>query len=215
MSAQHKQAMERARDNASDRGESITEEQVLDRAARQAAILKARDKGTGTIKQSRDTVVVGSKLQRALRIRDGQMMDVGVANPTGGRMTERQWVPNGDTVVIRGTNSLRGFQSDDPNSPNSDGYALTFNVPEDVWERWEYDNRESLLVLNRLVIGYPKVADVKAETKENRSRLTGMEPLAQEKDPRTPRSNFNVTREYEEDGKPRELKLDREPIVGG
>lgn len=73
------------------------------------------------------------------------------------------------------------------------GYAITEGVPKDVWDQWVEDNKSSAMVTNKCVFAYEQADRAIAEAKDNKGRRTGLEPLAQDGDPRTPRpTNRNV-----------------------
>jgi len=62
------------------------------------------------------------------------------------------------------------------------GYALTPNVPADLWKAWFEDNKTSDYVLNHLVFANDKPADIEARAKNNaKAARSGLEPLNPEK----------------------------------
>jgi hypothetical protein len=58
------------------------------------------------------------------------------------------------------------------------GYAITHNVPIDIWKAWYEDNKSSDLVINKLIFANEKAADVEDRAKNNAAMArTGLEPL--------------------------------------
>jgi hypothetical protein len=154
------------------------------------------------------TVVVACKYERGIIVRTGKMKPMRVPNPAGGFVSEDRWVADGGQHLIRGPK--RGMVSDDPESSNSDGFALTFHVPKDAMDRWMEDNKESAIVKSGLIKVNQSRNEVKAMTREMAGVRTGMEPLNPAGDPRTPR---RVDVERDDNERPRVANRDREPIV--
>lgn len=57
------------------------------------------------------------------------------------------------------------------------GAMLNPGVPRDLWENWLYHNRESHLVVNRLVFAAESYDRAAAMAREDRDRKSGLEPL--------------------------------------
>jgi hypothetical protein len=84
------------------------------------------------------------------------------------------------------------------------GYAVTDGVSKDAWDAWFKDNKDSDMVRNELIFMRPG-DDSRADdgqAKENRKRLSGMEPLDPDNDVRRPRPSRskNVADVTDEDG---------------
>ena len=136
------------------------------------------------------TVVVACKFPRGLRIRCGSFQEVRVPTPGGTFATEKRWVANGNVIKINGPG--RGMKSDDPDSANRDGFALTFNVDKEQMDQWLADNKYSPIVTSGMIKVHASRNELKAMTRELAGLKTGLEPLNPDGDPRTPR---RVTRE--------------------
>jgi hypothetical protein len=66
------------------------------------------------------------------------------------------------------------------------GYALTYNVPLDIWNNWLHYNEDSDVVVNKMVFASPKMVEVIAEARANEGRRSGLEPMGTQGDPRMP-----------------------------
>jgi hypothetical protein len=62
------------------------------------------------------------------------------------------------------------------------GYAITHNVPADIWRLWLEDNKNSDFIVNKLIFANEKTADVEDRAKNNaKAARSGLEPLNTEK----------------------------------
>lgn len=68
------------------------------------------------------------------------------------------------------------------------GYALTPNVDADFWELWLSQNKDSQIVTSGMIFAHAKSADAQGEARNGAKERSGLEPLAQDGDPRQPRS---------------------------
>ncbi len=143
------------------------------------------------------TVVIACKYPRGLDIRLGSVKEVRVPVAGGTYASEMRWQPDGRRIHIKGPK--RGMNSDDPESANTDGYALTFGVDKESAEKWFEDNAESALVLNGLIKMSTSRGELKAMTRDYAKQKSGIEPLDPNGDPRTPR---RVKREEDRPGAP-------------
>lgn len=50
-----------------------------------------------------------------------------------------------------------------PGPPRPGGFAITSNVPRDVWEQWLHDNERSVMVTRQLIFADPDLATLKAK----------------------------------------------------
>ncbi len=55
------------------------------------------------------------------------------------------------------------------------GYALTFNVPVDIWETWRAANIRSPVVVNQLVFADQSLGTLKAKARSLASTRSGLE----------------------------------------
>ncbi len=61
------------------------------------------------------------------------------------------------------------------------GYAITQNVPANLWKAWLEDNKDSDLVKNQLIFAFEKLIDVEAKARDNAKSRSGLEPLNPDK----------------------------------
>ncbi len=99
----------------------------------------------------------------------------------------------GDAVKINGNSVLHGKAPRHQivgygDGPFTDGYGLTPGVDKDFFERWMEQNLESAIVRNKLVLAYDRIDDAIDAAKDHVAVKNGLEPLLQDKDPRTPRA---------------------------
>jgi hypothetical protein len=59
------------------------------------------------------------------------------------------------------------------------GYALTYGVPKETWDRWYEQNKNTQLVTKRVIFASPSLpqATVDARTDEARKVKSGLEPI--------------------------------------
>jgi hypothetical protein len=67
------------------------------------------------------------------------------------------------------------------------GYALTHNVSKDLWDAWLIENKNSAMVLNRLVFAYEKQDTVQGKARESTDVDSGLGPLVPDVDRRMPK----------------------------
>ncbi len=88
-------------------------------------------------------------------------------------------------------------------APVTGGFALTYGVEKDFWDRWWADNADprcvpenmehkngcrcTVIVRNRMIFAYEAPADTKAAAKEASHLMSGLEPLRPDGDYRSPR----------------------------
>ena len=102
-----------------------------------------------------------------------------------------KWDDGGKREILEARRLPRTFKiagSGNPIKPRKDGvqvvggYAITHNVPADLWKAWFEDNKESDFIKNRLVFAREKSVAVEDEAKNNaKMARSGLEPLNPEK----------------------------------
>lgn len=102
----------------------------------------------------------------------------------GGQRKIDVYHPTGVKFTINGNRVPFG---EAPNFEMASGFALTPGVPKDLWENWRRINSDSALVRNGLIFAHESTASAKAEAKNNAKTVSGLEPLAQKNDPRSPK----------------------------
>ena len=125
--------------------------------------------------------------------------DVSENTQTGAR-TVKQWFRTGKIVRVRGTAYPRGEAPEGfPEKPQMVlGYALTHNVPRDIWEQIAEQHKKAAYFVSGMVRAFNSEADVKAHAREMEKEISGLEPVQRTKDAitdaRIPRSvNASVT----------------------
>jgi hypothetical protein len=134
-----------------------------------------------SLMMSGETVTVASKLPFPLIIRafdmvkrydDGGKREIEESRERANLRFTIQGVPNPASVKSRTENMAQIIG----------GYALTPNVPADLWKAWFEDNKTSDYVINKLIYARDKSADVEAIAKNNaKAARSGLEPLNPEK----------------------------------
>jgi hypothetical protein len=93
--------------------------------------------------------------------------------------------------------------------PVTGGFALTYGVDKDFWDRWWADNADprcsqetkehkngckcTVIVKNRMIFAYEVPADTKAAASEAKDLQSGLEPLRADGDYRSPRPLAGIT----------------------
>lgn len=145
---------------------------------------------------STDTVTVACKIPNGLSLRVGDFVDVTERSATAA-VTTAVWRPRENAVEIKGP------KRDQYGRDMEGGYALTHGVPKDFWDQWMKENKDSPLVVNKLILAHGKADSAVAEAKENEKRRSGLEPLDMSmttvsgrqvpSDPRVPRKVAQMT----------------------
>lgn len=148
-----------------------------------------------TVSSAGEKVVVANKLPFALRLRTFKMVGVIEQRPNAPSKEIEMAEARPDTYLVSGTAEMRG-----PGRTSTKdgrrimwGYALTDGVPKDVWEQWAEDNKDQPMVRNKLVFAMPSMADAEACARENEGRVTNLEPLNPDGDPRMQRNIVTAT----------------------
>ena len=127
-------------------------------------------------------VTVYLKHGPGLFLRVGKMIPMNEPSPMGMRE-----IPGGvfrETGRVHVAGPLRPF-SRGQRVPIVAGYAVTHGVPKEMWESWFEQNKSSDMVRNKIIFAHESESYGNGEANENRDRVTGMEPLRTDKDPRT------------------------------
>lgn len=95
-----------------------------------------------------------------------------------------------DSVAYRSTGQqypLHGNRVPFGKMPNYEiigGYALTPNIPKEIWEVWKEQHHDSDLIKNNLITAYEKLDMSQDFAKEHETTRSGLEPLKHVGDPR-------------------------------
>lgn len=125
-------------------------------------------------RSSSGTMTVACNLPNGFMLQLHQFEDVDLPLLTGGFKRERHAKPIGEPIKIYGWRAPRG---EAPKVPVVGRYALTPNVPADVWEKWVKDNENLDMVKNHCVFAHPTPESTRAAAKEHKNQLSGLEPL--------------------------------------
>lgn len=139
------------------------------------------------------TVVVACKIPVGLELQcsDEQEYQEEYRDTEGRQRTRARarLIKAGPVVLIAGTaypvgQAPAGFR-DKPMMAG--GYALTFGVNKDFFDRWMEQNKLNPIVVNRMIFGYEKIEEVRAKARNYADLKSGLEPLSPDDDPRMPR----------------------------
>jgi hypothetical protein len=137
---------------------------------------------TVDLSKSADVVMVGCKLPHGLILEVPEPGSMEQIDPSSGkvlRIQGRKPAPVGQRYILKGANSMRtrsGAQGQFP-------YAIT-PVPRAFWERWLARYKDADFVTKGFVFAEDSMKDAQASAKEKLPEMTGMEAMAQDKDPR-------------------------------
>jgi len=139
-------------------------------------------------RKSASTVTVACKIPMGLELQLCRETTWFEDTPSGSRERKR-YEKVGATVIVRGPSYPVGTVP--PGMPPKPqivgGYALTFGVNADFFEEWMAQNAQNPIVVNKMIFAHAKADATRSEARENRTRLSGLEPLVPDNDPRIPR----------------------------
>lgn len=125
---------------------------------------RTEDPNARALPKAAKTVTVCCKYPSGILLRVFQNIDVPVPVPGGGIRSEKQAQQVGPAVKINGPGAPVNRSS--PHEI-AGGYAMTFGVDADFFERWLDQNRDSDLVKNRLIFVAPSREDARAISEEH------------------------------------------------
>lgn len=138
-----------------------------------------------------ETVTVACKQPNGIILRLFQMVDMAEPVMGGGTRMVKQAQPIGKSYVIRGPAIPFGKI---PEFQIVGGYALTEGIPGDFWDTWCEQNKDSDLLLKRMMFAHERTTTVVGLAKDQKGLTSGLEPLNPDKDPRNPKSkNSNIS----------------------
>jgi hypothetical protein len=133
-------------------------------------------------------VVIYCRHAPGLVLRAGKFTERDVGGVGGVVRTIREWHQTAEFKVAGPAKPFGG----EPRAPVVGGYAMTPGCPKELWERWLEDNKDSLLVKNKIVFASDRTDYANGEALERRGERTGLEPLVRDaKDPRVPAPDRN------------------------
>lgn len=146
----------------------------------------------GTKPKSATHVTVACKIPAGLRLQLCHRVEF-TENTMNGPRSAVRYDRVGEQIIIRGPAAPIGQAPRGYTPPILvGGYALTPNVPADFWDAWLAQNKDSLMVRNRMVFAMPSANRAIGEAKEHAALRSGLEPLnpdgtGKDFDPRMPR----------------------------
>lgn len=126
---------------------------------------------------SNDTVTVASKMPNGVILRLFEQVDVEYPLPGGGSKTVSEWheMVSVDRYVIKGIAAEAGKMPDADGI--SHGFALTYGIPKDFWDKWLEQNKSLDMVKKRLIFAHQQDASIQSFTKTNADNKSGLEPI--------------------------------------
>lgn len=135
-------------------------------------------------------VTVASKLPMKIEL---QLCEERRQNMPGrfGTVEETVHAKVGDSHIINGTAYPRGEPPegfpDKPEMIKAAGFALTPGIPADFFEQWLDQNKNTDLVRNGMIFAHGSRDHLVGVAMENKDRRSGLDPMAKDGDPRSPR----------------------------
>lgn len=130
---------------------------------------------------SNNTVTVASKLPHGLIMRIFDFVEAPVPVMGGGTRMEKVAQPREETVVLNG---CAHPQNKAPTAQIVGGFALTYNVDEQFWERWLDQNKTSMMVKNGLIFAHHDANSTMDQAEDHASIRSGLERLDPKKLPK-------------------------------
>jgi hypothetical protein len=134
----------------------------------------ASEPATGTA-----TTNVFCKHPLGLVLRVGEFVDRSEGSAIHAR-TVKEWQQTASFTV---TGPARRI-GEDAKAPVIGGYAVTYGVPKDLWDKWFADHKEDAMVKNGVIFARDKLELGNGQATEQKEIRTGLEPLSQGADPR-------------------------------
>lgn len=144
------------------------------------------------IKSNGATVVIACKIPQGVILQNYEAVDGFEPVFGGGSRPIKSHQPVGPSVRINGCS--RPLGSDPEAKRVIGGFALTFGVPKDFWDRWYAANQQLDMVKNGMIFAHESENKTVDQAKDMRTLKSGLEPLDTEgkkpdgtyRDPRMP-----------------------------
>lgn len=135
--------------------------------------------------KSGETVTVVCKIPGGLKLRFFRKVER-MVDVKGGREKEISHVLDASVkpLIIRGPAHPVGMA---PKAMLAGGAALTPGIPKDLWERWVHENSQHPALLNGQLFSEGTRDRAIGRARAEKENMSGMQPMAQGADPRTPR----------------------------
>lgn len=125
--------------------------------------------------QTTGTVTVACRLPNGILLRTYEMADTAEVGPMQTRYVKMARF-KGREHKING-NSFAQNKAPMFGQMDNHGYALTHDVPADLWAEWLEQNKDADIVRNGIIFAHNDGRSLKAETNEKRDVKTGLERL--------------------------------------
>lgn len=133
------------------------------------------------VSKSSNTVTVACKLPHGLLLRVFEAREVREA---GTNVTVKQY------VELPFQQEVQGFSHEQNRAPHcqfTSGYALTFGIDKDLWDKWLEQNKNTDIVKNGLIFAHSDMASVEAEGREKEKVRSCFERIDRNEMPNTGR----------------------------
>lgn len=179
-------AAAKAKEKASQRAAEGGTESPIAAGAAGGVTAPAIDKSKKVAGAAQSTVFVVSRVTRGLYLQLFTIVEQKVRVMGGGMDVQKMPMRLPEKVRIKPTTLGHGLI---PNYPIVDGWSITEGVPSDFWRKWLEQNPELDIVKSGMIAAFDSEVDARRYAKDRPFMRTGLEPLAQEKDPRVATSN--------------------------
>lgn len=132
--------------------------------------------------QSTGFVTVGCRLPNGIILRTFDMVDTAEVGPTQTR-TVKMARFSGKEFKING-NAFAQNKAPRFGQIDNHGYALTPNVPAEIWNDWKAQNADAEILVRGHIFAHGEERSVRAEATEKKDVKTGMERLDPRKLPK-------------------------------
>jgi len=139
-------------------------------------------------------VTVACKLPLGIVLRVFEKTEVSEPMPGGIRTVEQHMEVGGGSTRVK----INGNAAPHGRSPSCmviGGFALTPNVPAEIWEVWLEQNQDSDIVKHGLIFAYEKPSMAQGEAKEKKELKSGMERIKPDDDIRVPKRKLKTFKE--------------------
>jgi hypothetical protein len=144
-----------------------------------------------------NTVTVACKIPHGVWLQLHEWTEATEPHPLTGTRQVKVASKVGKPVQIKGYRGLP-FTGPIPGIETLGGYALTYGVPRDFWEKWLEQNQSLLIVKNQLIFAHNEKASIKDFSRGNETVKSGFEPI----DPDNPNLKMNGKSAFQTENNP-------------
>jgi len=124
------------------------------------------------------TVTVACKLPHGLVLQLQTMVEREEPVMGGGIRKVKQAVRTGEKILIAGFARPVNPEGEHEFAPLVGGFGLTHDVPADFFDQWLAQNAELDAVKRGFIFAAERSAEVKAQARDHRDHLSGLEPIS-------------------------------------